>query len=100
MKRNISLVTNLLLSSTLFWGVPTADGQEGVVRIPAEITSYCHMKFPMIREDTLFSVSPTLNESAGNIIDFYGSCDHDPLGVDEIKAQRRVLRRGIYEDGE
>lgn len=100
MKRNISLVTNLLLSSTLFWGVPTADGQEAVVRIPAETTSYCHMKFPMIREDTLFSVDPRLNESAGNIVDFYGSCDHDPLGSDEIKAQRRVLRRGIYGDGE
>ena len=100
MKRNISLATNLLLSSTLFWGVPTADGQEGVVRIPAETTSYCHMKFPMIREDTLFSVDPLLNESAGNIVDFYGSCDHDPLGADEIKAQRRVLRRGVYENGE
>jgi hypothetical protein len=100
MKKKISLLTNLLLSSTLFSGVPTADGQEGVVRIPAETTSYCHMKFPMIREDTLFSVDPRLNESAGNIIDFYGSCDHDPLGTDEIKAQRRVLRRGIYEDGE
>jgi hypothetical protein len=43
---------------------------------------------------------PAANESAGNVIDFYGSCDHDPLGTDEIKAQRRVLRRGIYEDGE
>jgi hypothetical protein len=60
MKRNISLVTNLLLSSTLFWGVPTADGQEGVVRIPAETTSYCHMKFPPILENTLFSVHPLL----------------------------------------
>jgi hypothetical protein len=100
MKRNISLVTNLLLSSTLFWGVPTADGQEGVVRIPAETTSYCHMKFPPILENTLFSVHPLLNESAGNSVDFYGSCDHDRLGADEIKAQRSVLRRGIYEDGE
>jgi hypothetical protein len=100
MKRDISLVTNLLLSSTLFWGVPTADGQEGVVRIPAETTSYCHMKFPPILENTLFSVDPLLNESAGNSVDFYGSCDHDRLGADEIKAQRRVLRRRIYEDGE
>jgi hypothetical protein len=72
--KQISLLTNLLLSSTLFWGVPTADGQEGLVRIHAETTSYCHMKFPMILEDTLFSVDPLLNESAGNIVDFYGSC--------------------------
>jgi hypothetical protein len=100
MKKKISLVTNLLLSSTLFWGVPTAGGQEDIVRVPADTTSYCHMKFPPIREHTLFSVDPMLNENAGNIIDFYGSCDHDPLGADEIKAQRRVLRRGVYEDGE
>ena len=100
MKKKISLVTNLLLSSTLFWGVPTAGGQEEIVRVPADTTSYCHMKFPPIREDTLFSVDPLLNEGAGNIIDFYGSCDHDPLGADETKAQRRVLRRGIYEGGE
>ena len=100
MKKSISLVTNLLLSSTLFWGVPTAGGLEGVVKVPAETTSYCHMKFPSIREDTLFSVSPQLNESAGNIIDFYGSCDHDPLGADEVKTQRRLLLRGMYEDGE
>lgn len=99
MKKTISLVTNLLLSSTLFWGVPSAGGQEGVVKIPSEITSYCHIKFPTIREDTLFSVNPLLNESAGNVIDFYGSCDHDPLGADEIKAQRRVQLRG-FEDGE
>jgi hypothetical protein len=98
--KTISLLTNLLLSSTLFWGVPSAGGQEGVVKVPSDTTSYCHMKFPPIREDTLFSVNPLLNESAGNIIDFYGSCDHDPLGADEMKAQRRVLRRGVYEDGE
>jgi hypothetical protein len=100
MKRPITLLRNLLLSSTLFAGVPSVGAQEEIVRVPADTTSYCHMKFPPIREDTLFSVDPLLNGSAGNVIDFYGSCDHDPLGTDEIKAQRRVLRRGIYEDGE
>ena len=91
MKKKISLVTNLLLSSTLFWGVPSAGGQEEIVRVPADTTSYCHMKFPPIREDTLFSVDPLLNESAGNIVDFYASCHHDPLDIHEITAERRVL---------
>jgi hypothetical protein len=27
-EKGISLITNLLLSSTLFWGVPSADGEE------------------------------------------------------------------------
>ena len=95
MKRTISIVTNLLLSSTLFWGVPAASGQEGVVKVPADATSYCHMKFPPIREDTLFSSNPVLNESAGNIIDFYGSCDHDPRGADEVDTQRKLRVRNF-----
>jgi hypothetical protein len=94
MKKNITLITNLLLSSTLFWGVPMASGQETIVKVPAETTSYCHMKFPPIREDTLFSVNPMLDESAGASIDFYGSCDHDPLGVDEMRIQKELLLRG------
>jgi hypothetical protein len=52
--------------------------------------SYCHLTFPAIREDTLASDRPALKDpSAGDIIDFYGSCDHDPLGQDEIASQTR-----------
>ena len=100
MKNNKTLITNLLLSSTLFWGVPMASGQETTVKVPADTTSYCHMKFPPIREDTLFSANPVLNESAGNIIDFYGPCEHDPLGKDEIRVQRDLLLRGSLSDSD
>jgi hypothetical protein len=100
MKKNRTLISNLLLSSTLFWGVPMAIGQESIVKIPADTTSYCHMKFPPIREDTLFSANPVLNESAGNIIDFYGPCEHDPLGKDEIRVQRDLLLRGSLSDSD
>jgi hypothetical protein len=52
--------------------------------------SYCHLTFPAIREDTLSSNRPVLKDpSEGDIIDFYGSCDHDPLGKDEIQSQRQ-----------
>jgi hypothetical protein len=52
--------------------------------------SYCHLTFPAIREDTLSSDRPVLkNPGAGDTIDFYGSCDHDPLGQDEIRSQRQ-----------
>jgi hypothetical protein len=77
-----------------------ASGQETIVKVPAETTSYCHMKFPPIREDTLFSANPVLNESAGNIIDFYGPCEHDPLGKDEIRVQRDLLLRGSLSDSD
>jgi hypothetical protein len=41
-----------------------------------------------------------LNESAGNSIDFYGSCDRDPLGRDEIRAQRELRMRGYIADSD
>jgi hypothetical protein len=52
--------------------------------------SYCHLTFPAIREATLSSDRPVLKDaSEGDIIDYYGSCDHDPLGIDEINPQRQ-----------
>ncbi len=52
--------------------------------------SYCHLKFPAIREETLSWDRPVLKDPReGDIIDFYGACDHDPLGKDEITSQRR-----------
>jgi hypothetical protein len=50
--------------------------------------SYCHMKFPAIVEETLRTAQPVLKDvSEGDIIDFYGSCGHDPLGKDEVHSQ-------------
>ena len=38
--------------------------------------SYCHLKFPAIREETLSSDHPVLlDPSDGDIIDYYGPCD-------------------------
>ena len=54
--------------------------------------SYCHMKFPAIREETLGASAPVLTDS-NDVIDFYGSCDHDPLGKDEIQAQLLQLQQ-------
>jgi hypothetical protein len=100
MKKTASLLTNLLIASTLFLGVPIAGGQEVVVETLADTSSYCHMKFPPIREDTLSWDRPLLNENAGNSIDFYGPCDHNPVGQEEIRAQRRAIRDGYLADGE
>jgi hypothetical protein len=55
--------------------------------------SYCHMKFPAIRERTLGTAQPVLKEAdSGDIIDFYGPCSHDPLGKDEVQAQLLQLQ--------
>jgi hypothetical protein len=54
---------------------------------------YCHLKFPAIREETLAGNRPTLKEtSSGDIIDFHGRCDTDPLGQNQIQAQRGQKR--------
>lgn len=100
MDRGMSLLSNLLLAFALLWGIPAAATDQPIVRVPAESGDYCHMQFPPIREDSLSWERPVLNETAGNIVDFYGPCDHDPVGFEEVQAQKRVLLRGIYEDGE
>jgi hypothetical protein len=53
-------------------------------------SNYCHLRFPAIRKDTLNSDRPVLKDpSSRDIIDYYGPCDHDPLGKDEIASQKR-----------
>ena len=100
MKKSVSLLCNLLLSSTLFWGVPSAEAQEIISSVPAGTTDYCHLKFPAMREDSLSWERPVLDSTTGSMVDFYGPCDYDPLGVDEIRVQRRVILRGHFDDGD
>jgi hypothetical protein len=63
--------------------------------------SYCHLTFPAIDEETLSWNRPVLKDpSEGDIIDFYGPCDHDPLGADEIQSQKDQRARELGRDGE
>src|SRR6266403_5766950 len=51
--------------------------------------SYCHLRFPAIRPSTLTSAKPTLKPAATkDIIDYYGPCDTDPLGKEQIQSQK------------
>ncbi len=100
MKKSVSLLCNLLLSSTLFWGVPSVGAEEMIDVVPADITGYCHLQFPLMSEDSLSWEQPVLDPLTGNVVDFYGPCDYDPTGSDEIRAQRRVILRGDFDDGD
>ncbi len=100
MKKSVSLLSNLLLSSTLFWGVPSVEAEEMISMVPTDITAYCHLKFPAMREDTLSWQAPILDPQAGDIVDFYGPCDYNPVGLDEIRVQRRVQLRSNFDDGD
>lgn len=81
----------LLLAALLLWDFAPAWGSEGVIfRQAVESGDYCHLKFPAIEPGTLGSREPRLENPADrNVIDFYGSCEHDPLSKDEVQTQIR-----------
>src|SRR5437667_9826088 len=61
--------------------------------------SYCHTKFEAIREDTLASSRPVLKDS-DDFVDFYGPCNHDPLGKDEVQAHTTEAQHRFANDYE
>jgi hypothetical protein len=96
----------LLLSALLFNGILGFSAQplsaqampEGApsATIPDRSNNYCHMKFPAIREETLGGNHPILKDAdSEDIIAFYGPCDHDPLGKDEVQAQLMQMQRDV-----
>ena len=91
----ILLAVNLLGPMTFpLWAA------EGIIsKAPDPTGTYCHLKFPAITENTLFSDRPVLKDpSDGDIRDFYGPCDYDPLGKEEIQRQRADHRRERQRD--
>jgi len=74
----------LLLNSSLLRAAESV-----ISKVPDSTGKFCHLKFPAIKEETLYWDRPVLKDpSQGDIIDFYGSCNHDPLGKEEIQRQR------------
>ena len=87
----LGLVGSLELSIAQLWG---AEGVISRVSIPE--SKYCHLRFPAIQEETLSWARPVLKDpSDGDIIDFYGPCDYDPLGKEAILQQRLEYRQRI-----
>jgi hypothetical protein len=89
------VISFLFVGGVLGWGglsaradVMTSAAAEGVIsRDVMTDGGYCHTKFESIREETLASSQPVLKD-ADDLVDFYGPCNHDPLGKDEIQAQK------------
>lgn len=89
----------LTLAALLSVGVLGLSGavgaQEGILyKVQAGNTNYCHMKFPAIDTRTLDWDRPVLKDSrTGDIIDFYGPCDFDPLGKQAVLSQKQDYAR-------
>jgi hypothetical protein len=85
---NMKLVVGLLFFGGVIGLSGTWARAEGV--ISKEVSSegsYCHAKFETIRDETLASSQPVLKD-VDDIVDFYGACDHNPLGKKEIRDQK------------
>jgi hypothetical protein len=87
MKSCKSLIALSAIVGAIGWNVAIARADNVILKEVSNPGSYCHLKYPAIEQDKLAAASPSLATS-GDIIDFYGSCDHDPLGKDEVQAQR------------
>jgi hypothetical protein len=89
MKLARSFFVALLFTNT-FAVISTGIAADGILSKGEFNTgSYCHEEFPAIRRSTLADDQPVLKDPGkGDVIDFYGSCDENPVGKDQVQAQR------------
>jgi hypothetical protein len=94
MKNLKPLLSAVLLSGAIGFSTTPAQAPRIISKFQLDRGNYCHLKFPAIEEKTLGTSHPTLKDPAlGDIVDFYGSCDHDPLGPEEIWQQKLDHKR-------
>ena len=88
-----NLFSLLLFAGALNLSLPGWAAQAVIYRKAVDAAgNYCHLKFPAIQKKTLYSGRPVLKDtSEGDIVDFYGPCNYDPLGPEEVMRQRADL---------
>ena len=100
MKIATSFLAALLFTGT-FGSINTAMSADGVISKDELATgSYCHEKFPAMTTRSLDDDNPVLNNS-GAIIDFYGPCNENPTGEDQVQDQKLEAQHRFtnnYED--
>jgi len=88
------ILTATVLAYSLMAGSSAAQAAQGIISRSPDGSGFCHLRFPAIREETLFTERPVLKDaSEGDIVDFYGPCDYDPLGKEEVRRQRSDITR-------
>jgi hypothetical protein len=92
---NMKLVISVLFLGAAIGLSGTSARSESIIsKDVLSEASYCHTKFESIREDTLASSQPVLKDS-DDIVDFYGACNHDPLGKEEIQSQKIEMQHRL-----
>ena len=79
MKKSVSALCKLLLSSTLLWAVPSVGAQE-LPGIPTDMTVYCHPAFPTTGADGFASELSVFDPLTVTNVDFYSPCDYGLSG--------------------
>ena len=99
MKIATSFLAALLFTGTL-GSMSTAMSADGVISKDELATdSYCHEKFQAMTVPSLDTDNPVLSDS-GAIIDFYGPCDENPVGEDQIQEQKLEAQHRFTNDYE
>jgi len=92
MKIATSFLAAVLFTGTL-GALNNAIAEDGILQKDQFAgTNYCHLKFPAVARHTLGDDQPVLS-SKDDVIDFYGPCDENALGQDQIQAQKRDDQR-------
>jgi hypothetical protein len=83
-----------LLAALILLGNITASGTalaaDGIISKTEDVPgSYCHEKFPAITGRSLDSDDPVLkSQTSGDVIDYYGPCNENPVGEDQVQEQK------------
>jgi hypothetical protein len=94
MKSATSFLAALLLASSLGASNTFAAANGVISNSTLTPRSYCHLTFPAITEESLATDHPVLESpSTGEIIDFYGPCNTNPVGQDQVQSQRNRFDR-------
>jgi hypothetical protein len=88
MKIATSFLAALLFTGTL-GALNNAIAEDGILsKDNASADSYCHEKFPAMKQGSLDDNQPALQSTTGDIVDYYGPCDETPTGKDQIETQK------------
>jgi hypothetical protein len=99
MKIATSFLAALLFTGTL-GSISTAMSADGMISKDELATdSYCHEKFHAMTKKSLDTDNPVINNS-GSVIDFYGPCNENPVGDDQVQDQKLEAQHRFTQDYE
>ncbi len=85
---NILIGISLLGATMGLTPAPAGAAQHSAFLVKVEVfPGYCHMQFPAIEENSIGGRPVLQDASTTDIIDFYGPCNYDPLGRNEVQTQ-------------